>query len=238
MTPETHFAVPRPQGTALRRGGRASAVAVLIAAMTLLLAGPAQADSSVRARWNMSSLPTMVDKAGGDNDGKTHHVTKNGSGNYHFNGDNSIATVPDKGNLDPGTATIKLTARVRFTDRPSKGDTHDLIRKGFNTNGGGDYKMEILGRSSHVAVAACTFKDNQGVVAHAYGTIDLANRGFTTITCKKSGSSVQVNAAGETKKTSKHLGSISNGAPLHVGAKGDGTDWFEGDIDFAMVEIG
>jgi hypothetical protein len=237
MTPETHSAAPRPRGTALRRGGRAVAVAVTIAAMTLLVAGPAQADLSVRARWDMSSLPTMVDKAG-DNDGKTHNVTKNGSGNYHFNGHNSIATVPDRRDLDPGSANIKLTARVRFTDRPAVGDTHDLIRKGFNTSGGGDYKMEILGRSSHSAVAACTFRDNKGVSVHAYGTIDLANRGFTTITCRKTGSGVQVNAAGENRKTSKSLGSISNGSSLYVGAKGDGTDWFKGDIDFAMVEIG
>jgi hypothetical protein len=238
MSPITDPAVSHPPTSALRRGGRAVAVAALVAAMTLLVAGPAQADLSVRARWDMGSLPTMVDKAGGDNDGKTHNITKNGSGNYHFNGHSSVATVPDKGNLDPGSATIKLTARVRFTDRPAVGDTHDLIRKGFNTSGGGDYKMEILGRSKHVAVAACTFKDNKGVVAHAYGTIDLADGDWTTITCRKSGSGVQVSAAGENRKTSKSLGSISNSAPLHVGAKGDGTDWFEGDMDFAMVEIG
>jgi hypothetical protein len=34
------------------------------------------------------------------------------------------------------------------------------------------------------------------------------------------------------------VGSISNSAPVYVGAKGDGTDWFPGLIDYIRIDIG
>jgi hypothetical protein len=222
---------------ALRHAGRAVAVAAAVVALTLPMADPAQA-ASLRARWNMDGLPTMVDSAGGDNNGKARNVTKAGSSIYRFNGRSSIVVVPDKSNLDPGSASITLTARVKFTERPAAGGTYDLIRKGVRSTAGGDYKMEIFGRSKSTAVAACTFKDSKGATAYARGTVNLAGKGFQTITCKKTSSSVQVTASGETVKTSRKLGSISNSSSLFVGAKGDGTDWFPGDMDFASVQIG
>lgn len=98
----------------------------------------AQAAVTARAQSDMSSLPTMVDSAGGDNNGSTKNITSEGSGLYSFNGRNRLATVPDNANPDPGLATIKLTARVRFSAlppgqghlrrRPQGGD-HDLRRQ-------------------------------------------------------------------------------------------------------------
>jgi hypothetical protein len=210
----------------------------LAVASTLALAGPAQAAVSVQALWNMDSLPTMVDSAGGDNNGSTKNVTLSG-GAYSFNGKTSLATVPDKANLDPGSATIKLTARVSFAKAPAVGGTFDIVRKGLTTSAGGDYKIEIIGRSGGVGVAGCTFKDANGVAVHSYGTVNLVGKGFQTITCTKTSSSVQLVAGGQTRTTSvKNFGSISNSAPVYVGGKGDGTDAFPGLIDLVKISIG
>jgi len=186
----------------------------------------------------MDSLPTMVDSAGGDNNGSTRNITSAGSGLYNFNGTSSIATVPDKANLDPGTATIKLSARIRFSALPSVGETFDIVRKGVTTSTGGDYKMEIYRRSTGEAVAACSFKDANKVSGQSFGTVNLAGTGFQTIICIKSASSIQVIAGGQTRTSNKALGSIGNASPVYVGGKGDGTDVLPGVMDFARIEIG
>lgn len=208
------------------------------AGMTVGLAIPAQAAPQVRAAWNMSSLPTMVDSAGRDNNGSTKNITKAGNGLYGFNGTSSIATVPNKANLNPGTATIRLTARVQFSSLPAVDETYDIVRKGVTTSAGGDYKMEIYRRSSGEAVAACSFKDAKGVSGQSFGTVNLAGTGFQTITCLKTASSMTVIAGGQTRVSNKALGSISNTAPVYVGGKGDGTDHFPGVMDFVKIQIG
>jgi hypothetical protein len=208
------------------------------AAMTLVvLSTPAHAASSVRAQWQMDKLPTMVDSAGGDNNGTTRNITLSG-GAYKFNGTSSEATAPDKSNLDPGTAGARLTAKISMTKVPQSGQTFDVVRKGLTTSSGGYYKMEIRRSTSGAAVAACVFKDGSGRVGEAVGTTNLANKGFVTVTCRKTTSGVTMTAAGQTKTISMTLGSISNSAAVYVGGKGDGTDWFPGLMDSVKIEIG
>jgi hypothetical protein len=211
------------------------AVVALTAASIVALAGPAQAALTVRALWNMDSLPTMVDSAGGDNNGSTKNLTLSGGG-YLFNSKSDLATVPDKSNLDPGSASIKLTARVKFSSVPAVGGTYDIVRKGLSGTAGGDYKMEIARSSTGQAVAACTFRGKVSVVAK--GTVNLATGGFQTITCLKTASSVQVTAGGQTRTTNTAAGSISNASAVVIGGKGDGTDAFPGVIDSVKIEIG
>jgi hypothetical protein len=212
------------------------AVVALTAASSIALTTPAQAAVTVRALWNMDSLPTMVDSAGGDNNGTTRNLSLSGGG-YLFNSKSDIATAPDAANLDPGSATITLTARLKFSMRPPTGGTFDIVRKGLSTSAGGDYKIEIM-RRSNVAVAACTFRDNKGNAVRAEGAVDLATSTFQTITCTKTATSAKVTAGGQTRATSRSLGTISNTAPVYVGGKGDGTDAFPGVIDFVKIAIG
>ncbi len=212
-------------------------VAAATTATLVALTTPAHAALSVRAQWDMDQLPTMVDSAGGDNNGKTANIARS-AGRYVFNGSNSLATVPDKSNLDPGTKDVRLTARISLTATPRTGQTFDVVRKGVTTSEGGDYKIEIGRSSSGAAVAFCLFKDSNGRVGMAGGTTNLANRGFVTITCTKTSSRVTLDVDGQTRTISTKLGSISNSSPLYVGAKGDGTDWFPGEMAFVRVEIG
>ena len=87
----------------------------------------------------MEDPSSMIDSTGGNN-GTTKMITSvpgiNGKG-YHFNGANSVATVPDAPELDPGTANLTITAHVRFTVVPSAAVVdYDLVRKGLSSTPG------------------------------------------------------------------------------------------------------
>jgi hypothetical protein len=221
----------------MRRIVRRLIVAGAATAAVVVLSTPAHAALTVRAQWKMDRLPTMVDSAGGDNNGTTRNITLSG-GAYKFNGTSSLATAPDKSNLDPGTTSARLTARISVTKVPASGQTFDVVRKGVTTSSGGYYKLELRRSSSGLAIAACHFKDSSGRVGDVSGSTSLANKGFVTITCRKSSSGVTLTAAGQTKSVSRTLGSISNSAPVYVGGKSDGTDWFPGLMDSVKIEIG
>jgi hypothetical protein len=221
----------------MRRMVRHLIVAGAAAAAVVVLSTPAHAALTVRAQWKMDRLPTMVDSAGGDNNGTTRNITLSG-GAYKFNGTSSLATAPDKSNLDPGTTGARLTARISVTKVPAYGQTFDVVRKGVTTSSGGYYKLELARSSTGQAIAVCHFKDSSGRIGEARGTTGLANKGFVTITCTKTSSGVTLTAAGQTRSVSRTLGSISNSAPVYVGGKGDGTDWFPGLMDSVKIEIG
>ena len=99
------------------------------------LPGTAQA-ATTAALWHMESLSALTDSSGHNNNGTTTAITgvagAVGKG-YHFNGSTSVAKVPDSSSLDPGTAALRVTAKVRFTIVPSaKVGDYDLIRKGLS----------------------------------------------------------------------------------------------------------
>ena len=221
----------------MRRTVRQLVIAMAATATLVVLATPANAALSVRALWNMDQLPTMVDSAGGDNNGTTRNITLS-SGAYKFNGTSSLATSPDKSNLDPGTTAIRLTARISLTKAPATGQTFDVVRKGYTTTSGGYYKLELMRSSTGLAIAACLFKDSSGRINEVRGSTGLANKGYVTVTCTKTSSGVTLNAAGQTRSVSKTIGSISNSASVYVGAKSDGTDAFPGLMDYVKIEIG
>ena len=221
----------------MRRIIRQSIIGAAVAVTLIGTAAPANAAYTTRALWKMDRLPTMVDSAGGDNNGSTRNIALSG-GAYSFNGTNSLATVPDHSQLDPGSANIRLTARISLAKAPAGNATFDIVRKGVTTSAGGDYKLEIVRSSSGLAIASCVFKDSSGKVGMARGSAGLANKGFVTVTCTKTGTAVSVSAAGQTRTVSARLGSISNTAPVYVGGKGDGTDSFPGLIDQLRIDIG
>ncbi len=221
----------------MRYNMRRSVIVLGVVTALVALSHPAQAALTARAVWNMDSLPTMVDSAGGDNNGTTRNIKLSG-GAYQFNGTSSIATSPDKANLDPGTASIRLSARISITTVPKVGQTYDVIRKGVTTSSGGYYKMEISRSGSGQAVAHCRFKSGSGQEVTIYSTASLQNKGFVAITCTKTATDVTMNVGGASTKITKAIGSISNSAPVYVGGKGDGTDWFPGWMDYVKIDIG
>lgn len=223
----------------VRRTVQHSIIAAASAVTLVALAAPAQAAYTVRANWAMNSLPAMVDSAGRDNDGTTSNVTLAGGTAYSFNGSTSSAAAPDAANLDPGAANIKVSARVNVAEIPAVGTTFDIIRKGTKDTAGGYYKLEIARSSTGNAVAVCRFKGGTTTgAATVYSTYSLEGKGFVTVTCTKTASVVSVNAGGVVNKLSKKVGTIANDAPINIGSKGDGTDWFKGLMDFVKISIG
>jgi Concanavalin A-like lectin/glucanases superfamily len=215
-------------------------VGVLLACGMLLAFCGAALGATHRAFWQMEDPSQLVDSSG-NNNGTTKNITgvRGFVGNgYHFNG-NSLATVPSSDSLNPGSANITLTVPVKFTQPPSTavGD-YDLIRKGLASTPGGDYKVEILPRNNRTkAKAFCFFKDSSKKVGKIVNGPNLADGVWHTISCTKTPTSVQLTVDGTTYTNPVHLGSISNSAPLTIGAKTGGGDWYSGDMDEVSVDI-
>jgi hypothetical protein len=214
---------------------RVIATAAAAGMMALAVASPAQAAPTVVALWNMDSVPTMVDSAGGDNNGTTSAITMNG-GFYAFDGVSSIAQVPHNANLNPGTANIKIEVRINAAAPPAPGETYDILRKGTSSTAGGYYKIELRGKTAGGMNAACIFKDGNRVVGTAIAAAPVAT--WQTITCTKTATTVTLVTGATTRTTSASVGSIANTAPVYVGGKGDGTDVFSGLMDYASITIG
>jgi hypothetical protein len=211
--------------------------------MLLALAGPAQAAPTLRALWNMDSVPTMADSAGGDNNGTASNIIMSSDGYYTFDGATSIASVPNKANLNPGTSNIRLEVKINATSAPAPGETFDIIRKGTSRTLTGYYKIELRTTSTGVVNAACIFKDKDKVVGSAVYRIPTT--GWVAITCTKTTATattpgtVSLALNGVTKRTTtKSVGTISNTSGVFIGGKGDGTDVFSGLMDYASITIG
>jgi Concanavalin A-like lectin/glucanases superfamily len=223
----------------VRKLSRWMATSSAAGAMLIAVAAPAHAAPTVLAQWNMDAVPTMVDSAGGDNNGKATAITMSPDGYYTFNGTSSIASVPatKAKNLNPGALDIKVEARINATTAPSPGETFDIIRKGTSGTAGGYYKIELKTTSTGVVNAACIFKDKAKVVGQAIGRI--ATTGWQTLTCTKTATTVTLAVDGVTKKTTiKSVGTTANTAGVIVGGKGNGTDVFSGLMDYASITIG
>jgi hypothetical protein len=212
-------------------------------APVVLFAGEAQA-ATTAALWHMQDPTKLIDSSGNGNNGTTTAITgvPGSSGNgYHFNGKNSVATVPDAPVLDPGTATLRITTRVRFTVVPSAQVVdYDLVRKGLAGTIGGDWKVEIFPPSpgSPLGTAFCQFQDVNHTIASIRDTRNLADGAWHTIACVKTATQIKVIVDGVTRSAQASLGSISNNKPITIGAKPGGGDQYLGDMDEVSIQIG
>jgi hypothetical protein len=192
------------------------------------------------AFWQMEDPAQLVDSSGNNNG-----ITKNIKGvpgtvgnGYHFDGSSSLATVPSSNSLNPGSANLTLTLDAKFTHPPNAavGD-YDLVRKGLSSTSGGEYKMEILPRNNYTkGKAFCLFKDSSRTVGKIINGPNLADGKWHTLSCTKNSESVQLKVDGTTYTKAVHLGSISNSAPLTIGAKTGGGDWYSGGMDEVSVD--
>jgi intracellular sulfur oxidation DsrE/DsrF family protein len=191
------------------------------AAAITLGAGPAAAASTFGAQWSMGDPSTMVDSSGNGNTGTTYNITAASGGGYAFNGTTSKVVVPNSGTLNPGTSDFSYSVTVLTSRTPPSGTDYDLIRKGISSTAGGEYKLEIVYRSTG-GKAFCLAKDDSKVSATVKGTTNVTDGHVHTLTCKKTsaGLTLQVdNLAPRTKVVSAGLGAIINTSPLTISAK-------------------
>lgn len=153
-----------------------------------------------------------------------------GSGRaYRFNGSSSRVVIDNEANLNPGARSIRISARVKFSSRPSDaiGD-YDLVRKG-----GGVYKMEIL-RSGQ---AFCDFNGTDGELSLQAGS-DLSDGRWHTIVCRKTSTGITLIVDGSSSSKSGSVGSISNRGPLILGGKPSASgDWYDGIMDEVRIRV-
>lgn len=220
--------------------------AVVATALSAVGGTPAYA-SSVVALWHMDESlgSTMVDSSGNGLDGTVHNVNlaQPGSGtgvgdrSYGFSTTPATVTVPTSALLNPGTADIAFTMRLRMTPAqlPSAavGD-YDMLRKGLAGTRGGDYKMEVLDNG----FLFCRFRGSTRAVTFRHGP-NLADNAWHTVTCTRTASAIVLTVDGHSWPKAGATGAISNTSPVLIGAQnGAGVDQYEGLMDEVSVSTG
>ncbi len=229
----------------MRATGRAVAMIVTLVVTGVLVSAGLATGMTVSV-WHMDELSgtTMTDSVG-TNPGTLSNVTAGVPGflntAYAFDGNSSIVTVPDSPTLDPGSSDFSFTVSAQFTAIPAKGSDYDLMRKGLNTDDGGDYKLEILPSSLGTSAQAhCEFSGTVADIGITAGP-NLADGQWHTITCSKTPLSIGVTIDGQAYSKSAVVGAMQNGAALTLGAKLKGKrikDAFAGQLDEASWNVG
>jgi Concanavalin A-like lectin/glucanases superfamily len=192
----------------------------------------------VVALWHMNETSgTVMDDSAGANNGTLRLVQIGLPGlhgtSYGFNGRNSYASVPSAGALNPGTANIILTLHLKTTAVPGLPPKDaDLLRKGTYAPTTSEYKVEL----QHSGQASCGFQGSAG-----YGELIAGPRlndgRWHTIQCIKAPTVIELVVDGKTFTQPANVGSISNTAPVVIGAR-PGGDWYAGSLDEVSIQIG
>jgi Concanavalin A-like lectin/glucanases superfamily len=220
---------------------RKLALATLVVALMVLLiaSSPAWAVLLQAANWRMNETSgKMLDSSRHNNHGTPRHVARTGS-TYVFNGTTSRVVVPDHASLDPAGEGITLRAQVRVPNHAMDDDSYDVVRKGYATTAGGDYKMEILRtRNRTVGKLHCLFKGSRGRVSKV-ARPDIVDGRWHTLSCTKTRTSVVARVDGRSYTIRDSAGSISNGKEVLVGAKTTRPldDMFRGSMNFVRIYI-
>lgn len=202
---------------------------------------PPPSGSRFGAHWTFSEVGSppseLADSSGNNNDGTPLGGVVGDGSSFRFNG-NGRVEVPDSPTLNPGVADFSYTV-VFTTTLPAAGTDYDLLRKGFASTTGGEFKVEVV-NARGVARAFCLVKDNNKHVARIRGgRATLADGQQHTVTCSKTSSGVTIKVDGLAPKTgtaSGGLGQVANTAPLTIGAKANsGGDFFIGTMTDALL---
>jgi hypothetical protein len=167
--------------------------------------------------------------------GTLHSVQLGVSGSlgtaFGFNGSSSYVSVPSAGDLNPGSANLTVTIRMKSTSLPPPEDW-DLIRKGVYSTPGGEWKVEYYPSGQ----ASCGFKGSSGYAELKAGP-KLNNGAWHTVQCVKTTSAIRLVVDGQTFSKAAALGSIANSVAIAVGAH-PGSEFFKGSLDEASIQVG
>jgi hypothetical protein len=214
--------------------------AFVLAMALMLMASPARAALLLKAavwRMNETSGP-MTDSSRNHNNGRPTNVRRTGS-TYIFNGSTSRVVVPDDNSLDPAGKNITLTASVMVNGGSLDDDSYDVVRKGYATTAGGDYKMEIQRTTNRtVGKLHCLFKGSGGRVSKV-APPDIVDGRWHTLQCIKTSASVVARVDGRSYTKAGSAGSISNLRNVLAGAKTANPldDVFDGRMNFVTIKI-
>jgi hypothetical protein len=230
-----------------RRVRRALFVTLLTAGAVAV--GPAAQASTTIHLWSMdeaagngtmldSGSPTQISGTWEDIAAGVPGVTGTGD---RFNGSSSRIVVGDDPSLDPGDSPFTVSVHVRFTEIPTAaiGGDYDLVRKGLGDTSGRHWKVEVVPTSNgHQTIALCKMKGSVGAARVKGAPSTLDDGTWHEITCSKDDSGVTLTVDGTSYASDDVIGSITNSAPLTIGAKDIGGDWYDGDMDDVSFQIG
>jgi concanavalin A-like lectin/glucanase superfamily protein len=195
--------------------------------------------ASIVALWHMdeTSGTTMFDSVGSHN-GALHSVQVGLPGfrgtAYGFNGSSSYVSVPSADALNPHSANVTITIHLKTSGTPPPSpDDWDLIRKGYYKSTGGEYNMEL----QQSGQASCTFKGSLGYIGQFTAGPSINDGHWHTIQCIKQATTVELVVDGQAYSTSITIGTIANTDPVDIGAH-PGSDWTQGSLDEASIQIG
>jgi len=217
---------------------RSAAAAAFVAA--LAFAPPASAATVSQWPMDETSGSTMLDVIGGNN-GVRHSVGIGFPGianlAYSFPGRPAIVNVPSSPSLNPGATSFSATVHIN-TSVVTRDDSADVIRKGLSTNSKTLWKMELRPSSTRKTEKVRCYFHGTSATASIYGPANVADGAWHTITCAKQAGKIVVIQDGKTRSKAATVGSISNSAPLTVGAKASNDDAYQGFVDDASFATG
>jgi hypothetical protein len=219
---------------------RKLALGTLVAVLGVLMASPAGAVSLWAADWQMNETSgQMIDSSANNNYGTASEDVFQAGSLYVFNGSTSYVAVQDADSLDPLEKDIMLTASVLINGESMDDDSYDVVRKGLSATRGGDYKMEIYGKSDPtVGNLHCVFNGTGGSMRIS-APPDIVDGNWHTLECIKTSTSVVARVDGRSYTKTGSAGSIANSSKVLVGAKTADPldDVFDGAIDFVSIVI-
>ena len=190
------------------------------------------------ALWHMDETTgtTMFDSVGAHNG--TVHSSQIGLAGftgtaYGFSGSSSYVSVPTAADLNPGSANITITIHLKTSGTPPLPPADwDVIRKGLYTTTGGECKMEFQKSGQ----ASCGFEGSAGYAELVAGPA-INNGQWHTVSCVKTSTAIQVVVDGQIFSKTATVGAIANTADVVIGAR-PGSDWYQGQLDEASIQIG
>jgi hypothetical protein len=190
------------------------------------------------ALWHMdeTSGTSMFDSVGAHTG--TLHSTQAGLPGFTgtafgFNGSSSYVDVPSAADLNPGSANITFTIHLKTSGTPPPPPADwDIFRKGLYTTPGGEWKMEF----QDTGQASCGFEGTAGYSELVAGPA-INDGQWHTVSCVKTSTQIRVVVDGQVFSQAANVGSIANTADVAIGAR-PGSDWYQGQLDEASVQIG
>lgn len=191
-------------------------------------------EAGLVALWHMDerSGTTMKDSIRG-HDGTLHSVQLGVPGftgtAYGFTG-SSYVSVPHASDLNPNSADVTVTTRLKATAVPKR--DWDVVRKGYYTTTGGEYKMEYQASGQ----ASCGFKGAAGYAELIAGPA-LNDNQWHTVQCVKTPTAIKLIVDGQTFSKAARVGAIANGEIVPIGSR-PGVQFFQGALDETSIQIG
>jgi hypothetical protein len=153
---------------------------------------------------------------------------------YPVEGGYGLLEGPDRKAWDPGGRDFRFGARIKVAR--SQASRHmNVIQKGYFKQSGGQWKLQV-----DAGLPSCVVRGDVDRVL-VRGEESVIDGRWHRLTCSRTGSGVRLLVDGELAASSDHTtGSVSNGAPLRLGAKKLGTgqvDQFHGRLDVPFLFV-